>query len=229
MPTRHRTASMPLYSARPPQTPPSQRSVPLRRSSRRTGGRVGWFGIALVMGRAWPRPDGAGTGERLDRPPVPGIGVVPRPDSGCRHAWLRNARAGGRPGGSGAGGRAGALPGADPVVGLHATAGVLPQPGRALRTLVAGVLARQPAAAERTPRQHAQAVVQAGGDDLELDVPDQQAVARLQGDRGGGGPARRCRSSPGTTTPARAATVARQRLRGSAAALRRPATPGVAA
>src|ERR687885_71922 len=85
----------------------------LRRSARWTGGRVGWFGIALVMGRAWPRPDGAGTGERPDRPPVPGIGVVPRPDSGCRHAWLRNARAGGRPGGSGAGGRGAALLRAD--------------------------------------------------------------------------------------------------------------------
>src|ERR671938_411543 len=123
MPTRHRTASVPLYSARPPQTPPSQRSVPLRRSSRRTGGRVGWFGIALVMGRAWPRPGGAGTGERPDRPPVVGIGVIPRPDSGCR------------PGGSGAGGCAAALLDADVPVRVVGAAGVADgvQPGALLR------------------------------------------------------------------------------------------------
>src|SRR4051812_18213257 len=37
-PTRQSTGSIPLYSARPPQTPPSIFSVPLRRSCGRTGG-----------------------------------------------------------------------------------------------------------------------------------------------------------------------------------------------
>jgi hypothetical protein len=51
-PTRQSTVSMPVCSARPPETPPSMRSVPLRRS----GGRAGW-GCA-----AGGRSDGAEKG-----------------------------------------------------------------------------------------------------------------------------------------------------------------------
>src|SRR4051812_6134261 len=57
-PTRQRTVSMPLYSARPPQTPPSIESVPLRRSwGRGRGPGVGSVvgggnGVAEVMRQA---------------------------------------------------------------------------------------------------------------------------------------------------------------------------------
>src|SRR3954452_11286049 len=43
-PTRHRSASMPLYSASPPLTPPSTLSVRLRRSCGRAGGPGGGGG-----------------------------------------------------------------------------------------------------------------------------------------------------------------------------------------
>src|SRR3954447_26200548 len=43
-PTRHSRASMPLYSARPPLTPPRILSVRLRRSCGRTGGPGGGGG-----------------------------------------------------------------------------------------------------------------------------------------------------------------------------------------
>ena len=48
--------------------------------------------------------------------------------------------------------RPGALAGGPRVVGLHAAAGVLAEPGRAAGALVPGVLPGQPAAAERRPR-----------------------------------------------------------------------------
>ncbi len=75
--------------------------------------------------------------------------------------------------------------GAAPVVGLHAAAGILAEAGRAGRALVTAVLAGQPAAAERAPRQHAHPRVEHGRHDLPLDLPRQQAVLRLQGDRPG--------------------------------------------
>ena len=74
--------------------------------------------------------------------------------------------------------------GAAPVPGLHPAVRVLAEPGGAGGPLVAAVLARQPAAAQRAPRQQAEAGVDGGGHDLPLDLPDEQAVLRLQRHRG---------------------------------------------
>jgi hypothetical protein len=63
--------------------------------------------------------------------------------------------------------------------------GVLTEPGRALGSLLPGVLAGQPAPAERTPREQPEPVLLAGRDDLQLGLADQQAVRGLQGDRHG--------------------------------------------
>src|SRR3954471_13191013 len=49
-PTRHRSASMPVYSARPPLTPPSTLSVRLRRSCGRAGGAGGGGGGRQARG-----------------------------------------------------------------------------------------------------------------------------------------------------------------------------------
>src|SRR3954471_5575536 len=80
-PTRHSTASMPLYSASPPLTPPIIRSVLLRRSCGRAGAlaggacsHAGWSlkgaeGSAFVMGRAC-RPGGP---ETIRQPPDPSL------------------------------------------------------------------------------------------------------------------------------------------------------------
>ncbi len=78
---------MRLYSASPPQTPPSIRSVPLRRSSGRGG--AGTWGV-VVMARAWRRPDAANTGERPDRCLVPAVGVpLFRLGAATEPAWDR--------------------------------------------------------------------------------------------------------------------------------------------
>src|SRR3954447_19648960 len=75
-PTRQSTGSIPLYSARPPQTPPSIFSVPLRRSCGRT---VGWSGEGVengadVMPEACSAPGAALTREVPDPSLVPGSG-----------------------------------------------------------------------------------------------------------------------------------------------------------
>ena len=75
--------------------------------------------------------------------------------------------------------------GAAPVVRFHAALRILAEAGRSCRALVAPVLAGQPAAAERAPRQQAQADVDRGRHDLPLDLPGQQAVLRLEGHRPG--------------------------------------------
>ena len=49
-PTRHSSESMPLYSARPPQTPPAIRSVPLRSSSGRAEAPGGGDGCSPAGG-----------------------------------------------------------------------------------------------------------------------------------------------------------------------------------
>src|SRR3954462_2646934 len=59
-PTRHRSASTPLYSARPPLTPPRILSVRLRRSCRRTGGRGGGGGGCQAGGSSGGGGGGGG-------------------------------------------------------------------------------------------------------------------------------------------------------------------------
>ena len=75
--------------------------------------------------------------------------------------------------------------GAAPVPGLHAPVRVVAEPGGAGRALVAAVLAGQPAAAQRAPRQQPEPGVERGRHDLPLDLAHEQAVLRLQGDRRG--------------------------------------------
>src|SRR3954462_8903321 len=60
-PTRQSRASMPLYSARPPLTPPRILSVRLRRSCGRTGGPGGGGGGRAGGGRGVPGGGGGGS------------------------------------------------------------------------------------------------------------------------------------------------------------------------
>ncbi|OEI67483.1 hypothetical protein Cus16_2920 [Curtobacterium sp. ER1/6] len=73
-----------------------------------------------------------------------------------------------------------ALVGVPGLPRLHAALRVLAQAGRAGGGLVALVLAGEPTAGQRRPGQQADAGVEAGRDDLVLDVANEQVVLRLQ-------------------------------------------------
>ena len=68
-----------------------------------------------------------------------------------------------------------ALLGVPGRVGLHATLGILAQPGRSGRAGIATVLAGEPAASQRRPRQDADALADTDVAQLELDAALEQA------------------------------------------------------